>query len=99
MGYENATEGAIDAALAMRVLPAVVEAQFKLTTNGGTITITKYTGSGGAVVIPNSTNDYLVTSIGDQFSFCTGLSSITFGNNTLASAYSRKAATTTQINE
>src|SRR5712671_6575229 len=44
-------------------LPAVVQAQFTFTTNNGAITITGYTGSGGAVVIPDTTNGYPVTSI------------------------------------
>jgi hypothetical protein len=38
------------------VLPAVAQAQFRCTTNNGSITITKYTGSGGDVTIPNTIN-------------------------------------------
>ncbi len=37
-------------------LPAVVHAQFILSTNNGRITIAKYTGSGGAVTIPDTIN-------------------------------------------
>ena len=37
-------------------LPAVVQAQFLFITNNSAITITKYTGSGGAVTIPSMTN-------------------------------------------
>ena len=63
-------------------LPAVVQAQFQFVTNNGTITITKYTGSGGAVTIPSTTNGYPVTSIGPEaFSECTSLSSLTIGTN------------------
>ena len=46
-------------------LPAAVQAQFTYTTNNGTITITGYTGSGGAVTIPGTINGLPVTSIGD----------------------------------
>ena len=59
-------------------LPAAVHAQFTYRTNHGTITITGYTGSGGAVVIPSSTNGYPVASIGDSaFGANAGLTSIT----------------------
>jgi hypothetical protein len=58
-------------------LPAVVRAQFKFTTNNGSITITAYTGSGGAVSIPDMTNGLQVTSIGmGAFGKCSGLTSI-----------------------
>src|ERR1039457_664600 len=46
-------------------LPATVQAQFTFTTNNGTITITGYTGLGGVVTIPSTTNGWPVTSIGD----------------------------------
>jgi hypothetical protein len=63
-------------------LPASVRAQFTFTTNNGAITITRYTGSGGAAVIPSSTNGYPVTSIGDNaFYYCTSLTNITIGTN------------------
>lgn len=42
--------------LLLLTLPAPVQAQFTFTTNNGAITITGYTGPGGAVVIPSSTN-------------------------------------------
>ena len=51
------------------MLPAAVQAQFTFTTNNGAITITSYTGSGGAVVIPGTTNGYPVTSIGNSAFF------------------------------
>ena len=47
--------------------PAAVQAQFNYTTNNGTITITGYTGSGGAVTIPDTINGLPVTSIGGYY--------------------------------
>lgn len=49
--------------LLLLTLPAVVQAQFQFITNNGVITITKYTGSGGAVTIPSMTNGYPVACI------------------------------------
>jgi len=47
------------------MLPAVVQAQFLLTTNSdGSLNISKYTGSGGVVTIPSTTNGLPITSIG-----------------------------------
>lgn len=51
--------------LLLLTLPAVANAQFTFTTNNGAITITGYTGPGGAVVIPSTTNGYPVTEIGN----------------------------------
>ena len=64
------------------MLPAVAQAQFIFTTNNNTITITDYTGPGGAVVIPDTTNGYPVISIGN-YAFQTKFSvtSITMGTN------------------
>ena len=54
------------------------QAQFNFTTNNGEITITGYTGSGGVVLSPGSTNGLLVTTIGKAaFSNCTSLVSVT----------------------
>ena len=47
--------------LMLLALPAPVQAQFNYTTNNGTITITGYTGSGGAVTIPSTINGLPVT--------------------------------------
>jgi hypothetical protein len=60
------------------LLPATVKAQFNYTTNNGAITITKYTGSGGAVNIPSIINDLPVTRIGSYaFQNCGSLNSVT----------------------
>ncbi|HUA67633.1 MAG TPA: hypothetical protein VMA13_03720, partial [Candidatus Saccharimonadales bacterium] len=65
----------------MLALPAAVHAQFSYTDNGnGTCIITGYTGSGGAVTIPATTNGLTVTSIGASAFFNTGPTSITIPN-------------------
>ena len=52
--------------LCAALLPAVAQAQFAFTTNDdNTITITGYTGAGGTVAIPDTTNGYPVTAIAD----------------------------------
>jgi hypothetical protein len=59
-------------------LPTVAQAQFTFTTNNGAITITGYTGSDGAAVIPDTTNGLPVTGIGDEaFYQCTNMNSVT----------------------
>ena len=63
-------------------LPLASPAQFTFTTNSGVLTITAYTGPGGVVAIPATTNGYPVTSIGFQAFFnCTNLTSITIPNS------------------
>jgi hypothetical protein len=58
-------------------LPAVAQAQFAYEFSNGTITITGYSGPGGAVVIPSEVNGVPVVSIGDgAFSVCNTLTSI-----------------------
>ena len=52
------------AAIISSALPATLKAQFTFTTNNGAITIRGYTGLGGNVTIPSSTNGYPVTTIG-----------------------------------
>ena len=60
-------------ALLLLAAPAAVQAQFEYTTNNGAITLTNYTGAGGAVSISN-----FVTSIGyEAFYDRTGLTSVT----------------------
>ncbi len=46
--------------------PLATRAQFTLATNDDAVTITGYTGSGGAVSIPSATNGYPIVSIGDD---------------------------------
>ena len=69
--------------LLLLAFPAVVSAQFTFTTNNdGSLNICQYTGSGGTVVIPGTTNDLPVTSIGlYAFGGCTSLISVTIGAN------------------
>jgi hypothetical protein len=63
------------------MLPASVHAQFTYVTNNGAITITRYTGSGGAVAIPSMTNGLSVTRIGNfAFEYC-GLTNVTIPNS------------------
>ncbi|HRZ55004.1 MAG TPA: leucine-rich repeat protein [Candidatus Paceibacterota bacterium] len=63
--------------LLLLVLSAAVQAQFNYTTNNGTITITGYTGQGGAVTIPDTIEGLPVTSIGYRtFLVCTRLTSV-----------------------
>ena len=50
--------------LMILLFPVAVQAQFTFVTNSGAITITGYTGSGGNVTIPSTTNGYPVTTIG-----------------------------------
>ena len=66
------------------LLPAAVQAQFTFTTNNGAITITGYTGPGGTMIIPDTTNGYPVTSIGDDaFYDCYSLTSVTIPNSVI----------------
>jgi hypothetical protein len=67
--------------LAWLALPMLAQAQFTYTTNNGAITITGYTGSGGAVVIPATTNGYPITSIGGYAFLETALTSVTIPNS------------------
>jgi hypothetical protein len=68
--------------LLLLALPVVGQAQFTFTTNSGAITITGYTGPGGAVTIPATTNGYPVTGIGyEAFYDCTTLPSVTIPNS------------------
>jgi hypothetical protein len=69
--------------LCAAMLPAVVQAQFIFTTNSdGSLNIYQYTGSGGVVVIPNTTNGLPITSIEEgAFYVCSTLTSVTIGTN------------------
>ncbi|MGO8931570.1 MAG: leucine-rich repeat domain-containing protein [Limisphaerales bacterium] len=63
--------------------PVMAQAQFSFTTNSdGTLNIAKYTGPGGAVVIPNTTNGLPITTIGDGAFFGNStVTSVTVGTN------------------
>ena len=64
------------------LIPWPATAQFTYTTNNGTITITGYTGPGGAVSIPDTITGLPVTIIGQQaFYFYTSLTSVTIPNS------------------
>jgi len=67
--------------LLLLALPVAVQAQYTDTTNNGTITITGYTGSGGAVTIPDTINGLPVTSIGSYAFQNTSLTSVTIPNS------------------
>ena len=69
--------------LCAAMLPAAVQAQFIFTTNtDGSLNIYQYTGPGGAVTIPDTTNGLPVTTIGtNAFQNCTTLTSVTIGTN------------------
>jgi hypothetical protein len=68
--------------LSLLVVPVTAEAQFTFTTNNGTLTITGYSGPGGAVTIPDTSNGLAVVSVGvGAFLGCTSLTSITIGNS------------------
>jgi hypothetical protein len=59
------------------LLPCAGQAQFMYSTNGSVITLTEYTGSGGAVTVSN-----FVTSIGaGAFVNCSSLTSVTIPNS------------------
>src|ERR1035437_3979662 len=68
--------------LGAAILPKDLQAQFTFTTNNGAITITGYTGSGGMIVIPDTTNGYPVVSIGaDAFFGQSAPASVTIPNS------------------
>jgi len=68
--------------LLLLAAPAAVQAQFTCTTNNGTITITGYTGPGGAMTIPSTINGLPVASIAtNAFDDFTNLTSVTIPNS------------------
>jgi hypothetical protein len=65
-----------------------LQAQFTFVTNNGAITITGYTGSGGAVTIPGSTNGYPVTAIQTNAFFSrTNITSLTIPGSVVIIPY------------
>src|ERR1700679_451685 len=67
-------------ALAWLALPMLGLAQFNYTINSRAVTITGYTGSGGAVTIPATINGHPVTSIGASAFLDSSLTSVTIPN-------------------
>jgi hypothetical protein len=65
------------AALPLMALSFAAQAQLQYTIADGQVTITNYTGSGGEVTIPSTTNGYPVTAIGTNAFQWSGLSSVT----------------------
>ncbi|MCP5525131.1 MAG: leucine-rich repeat protein [Verrucomicrobiales bacterium] len=58
--------------------PVAIQAQFDYTVNEGEVTLTKYTGPGGAVVIPDTLDGLPVPSIGDRaLQDCLNVTSVT----------------------
>jgi hypothetical protein len=74
---------------------ASARAQFTFTTNNGAITVTRYTGSRAAVVIPGTTNGFPITGIGEgAFLRCSSLTNVllpdsivTIGDSAFASCF------------
>ena len=61
---------------------AAVFGDFEYKTSKSGVTITKYTGAGASVVIPNTINNVAVTAIGKSaFYGCNGLTSVTIPNS------------------
>ena len=64
IGLKSTLSQVVSLLLLLSVLPATLHAQFTFTTNSNTLTITGYSGSGGAVTIPSTTNGLTIASIG-----------------------------------
>jgi hypothetical protein len=68
--------------LLLVTMPMAVDAQYTYSTNNGTITITKYTGPGGTVVIPATIAGLRVTTIGSQaFGYSASLTNVMMPNS------------------
>ena len=78
----SSRSAAVKGLLLLLMFPSVLLAQFTVTINNGTVTITKYNGYGGAVTIPATLSGLPVTGIGTgAFLGSTNLTSITIGSN------------------
>ena len=115
MGYKTLKSNRLAAAvlaaallmLLALLLPATARAaadgDFTYTVSEDAATITKYTGTGGAVTIPDTLGGYPVTAIGSRaFERCTKLSAITIpgtvtaiGNHAFWGCYNLKSVTIT----
>jgi len=67
--------------LSLSAVTTAGQAQFTFTTNSGKVTLTKYTGFGGAVTIPNWNLGMPVTTIGSQAFYGSAITSVTIGTN------------------
>ncbi|MGC9940603.1 MAG: leucine-rich repeat domain-containing protein [Verrucomicrobiota bacterium] len=63
------------------LLPVLVQGQFTYATNNGTISVTGYNGSGGAVVIPTTIGGLPVTSIADGAFDGSSITSVQISSN------------------
>jgi hypothetical protein len=63
---------------------ATVNGQFMCQTNNGTLTITRYTGPGGAVIIPEAIDGLSVVSIGWAFHYNSTITSVTIPDSVLS---------------
>jgi hypothetical protein len=74
--------------LLLLILPLVAQAQFEYAVESGTVTISKYTGPGGAVIIPDTINGLPVTSIGaEAFKYFTSLTCVTIPDSVTSIGY------------
>ena len=72
------------ACLLLPLAASVLAADYSYVTNNGTVTITKYTGSGGDVSIPSMIGSLPVTSIGRAaFELCSSLTNVTIPSNSI----------------
>lgn len=70
--------------ISLFVLAGVAQAQFAFTTNNGAITITGYSGSNDPVVIPDYTNGYPVTAIGNVAFYFASVTNLVMGSNVVS---------------
>jgi BspA type Leucine rich repeat region (6 copies) len=67
---------------ALLCAPLIAQAQYTFTTNtDGTLNISKFTGGGGAVTIPDTYSNVPITSVGYEAFDLSGISSVTMGSN------------------
>jgi hypothetical protein len=83
--YSPVTSGWSSTFAGLPAVPTTAQAQFNYETIAGGITITAYTGFGGAVVIPSFINGMFVTSIGEAaFNACTNLTNVTIPGSVIS---------------
>jgi hypothetical protein len=65
-------------ALLLSLTVTWTRAQYEFATNAGSLTITRYSGAGGVISVPEQVDGYPVTAIGNSaFGFATNLASVT----------------------